>query len=137
MLNFAIGRALSSSLKMEFDEVIPLAGVPHIKNFDTKRYMKFDPTYDPSLTRVVRDLSTCAVSQLNNEMQLIALPSGTVFPGALLKSSAKYLYCRSFYPDLLKTVRFCWRAVLLSNPGTGKSMFQWYYLARLLNPDAF
>eukprot|EP01035_Chromulina_nebulosa_P036288 gene36288-48862_t len=70
------------------------------------------------------------------ELQLITLPLEieTVFPGVLLKSSARFLYCRS---ELLKQIRFHPLTVLLSNPGTGKSMFQWYYLARLLNPDAF
>ena len=133
---FSTSRRLLSST-MKFSMRIPEEEVPQLKNFDLEEYMEFKPKIDPSLTNVIRALSYCSVSQLKNGLQLIALPSDTVFPGLLLKSSAKYLYCRSFYPELLKTVRSCWRTVLLSNPGTGKSMFQWYYLARLLNPDAF
>eukprot|EP01036_Dinobryon_divergens_P028471 gene28471-37421_t len=115
----------------------PGPAVPQLKNFDLEKYKSMGPIEDHGLTQFVKALSTCIVSQLDSELQLITLPLGTVFPGVLLKSSARFLYCRSFYHELLKQIRFHPRTVLLSNPGTGKSMFQWYYLARLLNRDAF
>ena len=103
-----------------------------------KKYNSLQPDVNPELCSLVDDLTACIVTQLDNEVQLITLPSGsTVFSGVVVNSSARFLYIRSFYPDLLKRVRSKWRTVLLSNPGTGKSMFQWYYLARLLNPHAF
>eukprot|EP01036_Dinobryon_divergens_P027019 gene27019-35726_t len=136
MDNLTVGRAFSSSLKKRLDGP-PGPAVPQLKNFDLKKYKSMGPIEDHELTQFVKALSTCIVSQLDSGLQLITLPLGTVFPGVLLESSARFLYCRSFYPELLKQIRFHPRTVLLSNPGTGKSMFQWYYLARLLNPDAF
>eukprot|EP01036_Dinobryon_divergens_P035214 gene35214-45607_t len=108
-----------------------------LKNFDSKTYYDLKPIEDHGLTQFIKALSTCTMSQLDCGLQLLTLPSEIVFPGVYLKSSARYLYCRRFYPELLKRIRACRRTVLLSNPGTGKSMFQWYYLARVLNPDAF
>lgn len=48
------------------------------------------------------------------------------------------IYERHFYPQLVSTIRCAKRRVLLmSNPGTGKSVFQFYLLARYLNPSLF
>ena len=134
--NLTLGRAFTSSLKMRLDGHQGPA-VPHLKNFDLEKYLKMEPSENHNLTQFVKALSNCTVSQLDSGLQLITLPLETDFPGVLLKSSSRFLYCRSFYPELLKSIRFRPCTVLLSNPGTGKSMFQWYYLARLLNPDAF
>ena len=135
----SLGRALSSSpLKMKFVKGLPGAAGLQLKNFDWKSYYDiYKPEEETDMTEFVRALSTCTVSQLDSGLQLITLPPETAFPAVLVKSTDRYLYCRSFYPELLKTIRSSLRNVLVSNPGTGKSMFQWYYLARLLNPDAF
>jgi hypothetical protein len=45
------------------------------------------------------------------------------------------LFIREFYPALLSEIRESHNAILLGNPGIGKSWFQFYYLARILNPD--
>eukprot|EP01036_Dinobryon_divergens_P036040 gene36040-46831_t len=108
-----------------------------LKKFDFETYEKMAPRNDHKMTQFVKALSTCTVSQIDSGLQLITLPLETDFPEVLLTSSARFLYCRGFYPELLKNIRFHQRTLLLSNPGTGKSMFQWYYLARLLNPGAF
>ena len=47
------------------------------------------------------------------------------------------LFVRQFYPDLLSEIRENKRSVLIGNPGIGKSFFQYYYLARILNPSLF
>jgi hypothetical protein len=119
---------------MEFLRRLP---VPYqkLKIFNLELYKTLEPR--EHLTHFLRALATCAVSHLDSGLQLITLPSGMNFPGVLVESSARYLYCRNFYPELLKSIRLNLRTVLLSNPGTGESMFQWYYLPRLLNPDAF
>ena len=38
---------------------------------------------------------------------------------------------------LLSEIRKKKRSVLIGNPGIGKSFFQYYYLARILNPSLF
>ena len=57
----------------------------------------------------------------------------------LSKSSlgADILFTRDFYENLLYDIRAQLRCVLIGNPGIGKSQFQFYYLARIMNPDLF
>ena len=50
---------------------------------------------------------------------------------------SKVLYERPFYNDLLKLIRSKKRFILIGNPGIAKSYFQYYYLARILNPSLF
>ena len=48
------------------------------------------------------------------------------------------IYERSFYSHLVSAIRgLHLRVILISNPGTGKSVFQYYLLARYLNPSLF
>jgi len=58
-------------------------------------------------------------------------------PTQTISSKTRTFYFRSFYPSLLDHIRSFPRSVLIGNPGTGKSMFQFYYLARILRPDLF
>ena len=44
---------------------------------------------------------------------------------------------REFYEDLLKKIRSYRVCVLIGNPGIGKSVLQFYYLAVMLNPKLF
>lgn len=50
---------------------------------------------------------------------------------------ANVIFERKFYDDLLYSVRRVQRVALLSNPGVSKSVFHYYYLARLFNPRHF
>ena len=45
------------------------------------------------------------------------------------------IFVRSFYPDLLASIRSSKKCVLIGNPGIGKSFFQYYYMARIFNPS--
>jgi hypothetical protein len=50
---------------------------------------------------------------------------------------ADILFIRDFYEDLLNLIRSVRNCVLIGNPGIGKSQFQFYYLARIMNPELF
>jgi hypothetical protein len=52
-----------------------------------------------------------------------------------LKFGSNLIYSRSHYPKLLEAIRDNGQVVLTSNPGIGKSMFQFYYLARICNKE--
>jgi hypothetical protein len=43
------------------------------------------------------------------------------------------LFIRSYYPKLLSKIRSFQRVCLIGNPGTQKSMFQFYYLTMIFN----
>ena len=58
-------------------------------------------------------------------------------PCSLLEDYGGKLFVRDFYDDLLAAIRNNKRSILVGNPGIGKSTFQFYYLARLLNPSKF
>ena len=108
----------------------------NLKIVDTELYSKYEPQLDGSLTVLMKGLSSCNVSNLNADVDLITL-SERCLPEDSIEPASQFIYIRSFYPELLKAIRKFKKVVLLSNPGTGKSMFQFYYLARLLNPTAF
>lgn len=101
-----------------------------------KLYDSFKPIRDSNIQNFVNSLSQCSVTKSENGIEVIEL-KGTTLPHELLESSEQFIYTRTFYPELLQRIRSYKDVVLLSNPGTGKSMFQFYYLARLFNPSAF
>ena len=47
------------------------------------------------------------------------------------------LFIRSFYESLFTKIRSLDRSVLIGNPRLGKSVYQFYYLSRIFNPDVF
>ena len=100
---------------------------------EKKLYNNLKPRKDVKLQLLVDSLSQCTVSKLDHDIELICLKDEFF----LKTLSSRFLYSRSFYPQLLHSIRKMKSTVLISNPGTGKSMFQFYYLARLLNPSVF
>ena len=72
-------------------------------------------------------------SILDQGITRIELP----FPIITKNSFSNVLYERPFYNDLLKRIRSINWIVLIGNPGIAKSYFQYYYLARILNPSLF
>ena len=59
------------------------------------------------------------------------------FMFAGIKIGPQLVYVRPFYDKLLGEIRKISHVVLVGNPGIGKSTFQYYYLARILNPKLF
>lgn len=97
---------------------------------------KFSPDHDEIQSTFLEKLAHC---------QLETLPSGDVDVisyddkmGVEVDSlSPDKLFVRKFYPDLLEAIRKNKRSVLTGNPGIGKSFFQFYYFARIMNPSLF
>ena len=112
------------------------ASLDNLEVLNKDSYLKCNPELDLSLTRMLENLSNCSVSKLNSNMELIILAE-SITECESIESSQRFIYVRYFYPQLLECIRSTKRVVLVSNPGTGKSIFQFYYLARLLNPAAF
>ena len=104
-----------------------------------ERYLEMRPTIDRDSTALLKGLLSCTVEKnIGNAasgVSAIRFGNGYTLSNVTLRPDT--LYARDFYPDLLRTVRSFHRSILLSNSGTGKSMFQFYYLARILNPAAF
>jgi hypothetical protein len=56
-------------------------------------------------------------NEINEHVKAITLGNDAKIPDITLASNI--LYARSFYPQLLETIRSEKRVILLSNPGTG------------------
>ena len=68
-------------------------------------------------------------------VRVLSLDSANdVIRQASLAGSRKDIYVRDFYPRLFTKLRSLDKSILLGNPGVGKSWFQFYYIAALVNP---
>jgi hypothetical protein len=95
------------------------------------------PRIHKSLTALLKGLACSTVDVVGEEVRAIRLGNNATFLiGKALAGDT--IYERSFYPQLVSAIRgLDRRVILISNPGTGKSVFQYYLLARYLNPSLF
>ena len=100
---------------------------------------------DLNSSKLLMALSKCAMEHLPSSvnvdgqvdseysMRVIKIVGG--FDSITVGS--EMIFVREFYEDLLTAIRSNHTVVLTGNPGIGKSVFQFYYLARILNPELF
>mmetsp|Transcript_18934 Transcript_18934/g.17179 ORF Transcript_18934/g.17179 Transcript_18934/m.17179 type:complete len:545 (+) Transcript_18934:59-1693(+) len=108
----------------------------YVDDIDAFDNIKGDIKYDKESSQLLKDLSESTKIQLLHGVNAIMLGNNGVLP---FDDSycANTIFERSFYSDLLKCLNENNNRILIGNPGTSKSMFQYYYLVRLLNPDLF
>ena len=97
------------------------------------------PKFNLPLTRVLQGMA-CSTAEVlgdgSSGVRAIRLGNNAAF--LLSKPASDTIYERQFYPKLMNVIcNSDLRVILLSNPGTGKSVFQFYMLARFLNPALF
>ena len=80
-------------------------------------------------------LSNCTVETILKSPGMTAINCDYTFETGIV--GADTLFTRDFYEDLLEDIRLNLRSLLIGNPGVGKSLFQFYYLARIMNPKLF
>ena len=99
------------------------------------KYMSFSPKVDTEWTTLLKGLACSTIDDLEGGVRAIRIGNNAKF---LRGIAGDTIYERRFYPQLVSAIR-CARCfvLLLSNPGTGKSVFQYYLLARYLNPSLF
>jgi hypothetical protein len=98
-------------------------------------YKSFSPKLDKELTAILKGMASATVEDLDNGVRAIRLGDGARIGDMI---SGGTLYERLFYPQLVSKIRTARRRVcLISNPGTGKSTFQYYLLARYVKPSLF
>ena len=96
---------------------------------------KFAPENNAAQSKLLESLANSRLTSIDSSVSVISYDDKW---GVGVKSlSPDSLFVRDFYPDLLKAVRKNERSVLIGNPGIGKSFFQYYYLARIMNPSLF
>jgi hypothetical protein len=108
-----------------------------LKSLDKEYYERLNPRPDEVNTELLRSMAEGSVKQLKrSSVQVLSLKRFRRNIGIESLGGNK-LFVRDFYPRLLQEIRKKERAVLIGNPGIGKSFFQFYYLARLVNPEQF
>jgi hypothetical protein len=99
-------------------------------------YTSFSPALDGPRTKLLNGLATSTAVDLSEGVRAIRIGNSMNFLGDGLAGDT--IYERPFYPELVNAIRCAnLRVLLLGNPGTGKSVFQFYLLARYLNPPLF
>ena len=86
-------------------------------------------------SKLVIALSNCTVETILKSPGMTAINCDYNFETGIV--GVDTLFTREFYEDLLEDIRLNLRCLLIGNPWVGKSLFQFYYLARIMNPKLF
>jgi hypothetical protein len=101
-------------------------------------YKSLSPKIEKEQTAILAGLKASTVEIICDKPRVRAIRLGN---GATLDTSmlaGDTIYERDFYPQLVRDIRTArLRVLLLGNSGVGKSMFQYYLLARYMNPAHF
>ena len=89
---------------------------------------------DDDGSKLLKALSNCTMKEISSNVSIIQLVDG-IYDFEM--HGSQMCFIRDFYQDLLTEIRSNGRSILLGNPGIGKTMYQFYYLARILNPELF
>jgi hypothetical protein len=129
-------RCLSSASVGDHDVISEVSDTLNNKLID--KYRSFSPEVSEKLTTLLNGMVSSTVEDLGNtDSKVRAIRLGNE---ARLSDyfAGDTIYERPFYSQLVSAIRRAHRKVLLiSNPGTGKSAFQYYLLARYLNPSQY
>lgn len=102
---------------------------------EKERFQQFHLEINQNLTDIITCLGNNEnkLSIVNEENKLYAIRlNKKLLLNPLIKS--EYLLIRQEFPQLLEQIRENKKSLLSGRPDVGKSFFQFYYLARILNP---
>ena len=135
---FATNSDSARSESSTFPDINPTMDLG-LKKDMRKKYEQLSPDNSEPATLLLKGLVCSTADILENSssgVRAIRIGNGAKCLTDLIGGDT--LYERHFYPQLVSAIRGAnKRVILLSNPGTGKSMFQYYLLARYLNPSLF
>lgn len=100
---------------------------------DKLTYQQLNPQPSAIDSNFLCKLADAKLTRLSKEISVIDLGAPVDLDGI----SQSRVFVRSMYNGLLQAIRESKRTVLIGNPGTSKSFFQYYYLARLMCPQLF
>lgn len=103
-----------------------------------RQYESCEPQLDVELTNLLQGMASSTVEDIGSGVRAIRLGNNATFLDDCSSFARDTIYERDFYPHLANTIRGLRdNLILVGNPGTGKSVFQYYLLARYLNPSIF
>jgi len=133
----AVGMAFRSSTA--FSTTASASAVERNSLFQSEEYFQYyKKTYKPVQSQETKFLRALAKPLDEEKLSDTLVCYSFEEPLPIEKTHApNVLYARKFYPRLFRKIRGFERAVLIGNPGTAKSVFQFYYLMSLLHPEKF
>jgi len=136
----AVGMAFHSSAA--FSTTASASAAKRVSLFQHQEYYEYyEKTYKPihseEETKFLRALAKTPLVEEKLSDTLVAYSFEERLPMEQETHAPNVLYARNFYPRLLGKIRGFRKAVLIGNPGTGKSVFQFYHLMSLLHPQKF
>jgi hypothetical protein len=123
----------------ERTEAIQKVASAYMGSAKFSQYMSLSPTIDDEQSTTLAGMKASTVEVIREEqprVRAIRLGLGATLSDVSL--AADTIYERDFYPQLVRDMRTAkLRVLLLGNSGVGKSTFQFYLLARYMNPEHF
>ena len=113
----------------------PLVGRQLIIEEDTFLFLPKSMTESTEDNSLLNALSKCTEETVLTSANLKAIHTNHNIEEQVIGPGI--IFSRDFDQNLLIDVRANWRCVLIGSPGIGKSHFQFYYLARMMNPKLF
>jgi len=123
----------------EWTEAIKKVASEYMGPVDLSTYMSLSPKIDVLQTTILAGMKASTVEVIREKqprVRAIRLGLGATLSDVSL--AADTIYERDLYPQLVRDMRTAkLRVLLLGNSGVGKSTFQFYLLARYMNPAHF
>jgi len=123
----------------EWTEAIKKVASEYMGPVDLSTYMSLSPKIDVLQTTILAGMKASTVEVIREKqprVRAIRLGLGATLSDVSL--AADTIYERDLYPQLVRDMRTAkLRVLLLGNSGVGKSTFQFYLLARYMNPEQF
>eukprot|EP01124_Arcella_intermedia_P029574 TRINITY_DN6291_c0_g1_i1.p1 TRINITY_DN6291_c0_g1~~TRINITY_DN6291_c0_g1_i1.p1 ORF type:complete len:571 (-),score=72.83 TRINITY_DN6291_c0_g1_i1:50-1762(-) len=107
----------------------------HVLQEHRNTYDRFYPEVDTIQTQFLKSLAKAKKETILGVLDVLRLASPVASEEE--ETTLKFIYIRTFYNDLLTEIRKYRRTILIGNPGIGKSWFQYYYIARITQPELF
>gem|GEM_PF-5204806 len=127
-----------SSIADELKKEIEKVAKQYVPSLKLPEYMSLSPKIEKKQCSILEGMKASTVEVICDEPRIRAIRLGNGAKLVKADVAGDTIYERDFYPQLVRDMRTLdLRVLLLGNSGVGKSMFQFYLLARYMNPALF
>jgi len=119
-------------------EAVRKVAKQYVPSLKLPEYMSLSPQIDYDQSSILAGMNASTVEVICNKPRIRAIRLGNGVTLDSVEVASDTIYERDFYPQLVRDMRTSdLRLLLLGNSGVGKSIFQFYLLARYMNPALF
>ena len=110
----------------------------YVPSLKLTEYMSLTPKIEYVQSSILAGMKASTVEVICDKPRIRAIRLGNGVTLDNVEVAGDTIYERDFYPQLVRDIRTLrLRVLLLGNSGVGKTMFQYYLLARYMNPALF